>query len=126
MPRISRTYGPIHFEDLEPHRFEDLIRELVYEFKDWQSIEATGRGSLPPVYDPNPVPTYLKAGVLTTNIDLDEGTCSLDLLEALSEYFGLNAGAGSWDHRRGRDRDRNLARYSQDGRCPLFRDQPYG
>jgi hypothetical protein len=43
MPKMSRTYGPIHFEDLEPHRFEDLIRELIYDFKDWQSIEATGR-----------------------------------------------------------------------------------
>lgn len=43
-PKVSRTYGPIHFEDLDPHRFEDLIRELIYDFKDWQSIEATGRG----------------------------------------------------------------------------------
>ena len=44
---------------------------------------------LSPVYDLNPVPTDLKARVLTTNIDLDEGTCSIDLLEAASEYFGL-------------------------------------
>lgn len=42
-PRISRTFGPIHFEDLDPHRFEDLVRELAYDFNDWQSIEATGR-----------------------------------------------------------------------------------
>lgn len=41
---ISKTMGPIHFEDLEPHRFEDLVRQLVYDFKEWQSIEATGRG----------------------------------------------------------------------------------
>ena len=27
--------------------------------------------------------------MLTTNIDLDEGTCSLDLLEQASEYFAL-------------------------------------
>ena len=27
--------------------------------------------------------------LLTTNIDLDEGTCSLDLLEEASEYFAL-------------------------------------
>jgi len=27
--------------------------------------------------------------VLTTNIDLDEGTCSLDLLEAASGFFAL-------------------------------------
>jgi hypothetical protein len=40
---VTKTLGPLHFEDLEPHRFEDLVRELVYDFKDWQSIEATGR-----------------------------------------------------------------------------------
>lgn len=45
--------------------------------------------SLSPAYDLNPVPTDLKARVLTTNIDLDEGACSLDLLEQASEYFGL-------------------------------------
>jgi hypothetical protein len=41
---ITKTLGPIHFEDLDPRRFEDLVRELAYDFKDWQSIEATGRG----------------------------------------------------------------------------------
>lgn len=40
---ITRTINPLHFEDLEPHRFEDLIRQLIYDFKDWKSIEATGR-----------------------------------------------------------------------------------
>jgi len=43
-PTTTRTFGTIHFEDLEPHRFEDLIRELIYDYKSWQSIEATGRG----------------------------------------------------------------------------------
>ena len=46
--------------------------------------------SLSPAYDLNPVPTDLKARVLTTNIDLDEGTCSIDLLEAASGFFGLS------------------------------------
>lgn len=41
--KISRTINLLHFEDLEPHRFEDLIRQLIYDFKDWKSIEATGR-----------------------------------------------------------------------------------
>ena len=45
--------------------------------------------SLSPAYDLNPVPTDLRARVLTTNIDLDEGTCSLELLEAASEFFAL-------------------------------------
>lgn len=45
--------------------------------------------SLSPVYDLNPTPTDLKARILTTNIDLDEGTCSLDLVESAAEYFAL-------------------------------------
>ena len=45
--------------------------------------------SLSPAYDLNPVPADLKARVLTTNIDLDEGTCSLDLLEAAAGLFAL-------------------------------------
>ena len=48
----------------------------------------TGWG-LSPAYDLNPVPTDLKARVLSTNIDLDEATCSIDLLESASEYFAL-------------------------------------
>ena len=46
--------------------------------------------SLSPAYDLNPVPADLKARVLTTNISLDEATCSLDLLEAAAEYFSLS------------------------------------
>ncbi len=44
---------------------------------------------LSPAFDLNPVPADVKARVLSTNIDLDEGTCSLDLLEASAGYFGL-------------------------------------
>ena len=40
---ITKTLNPIHFEDLEPHRFEDLVRQLLYDFKNWKSLEATGR-----------------------------------------------------------------------------------
>ena len=48
------------------------------------SIGLTG-WSLSPAYDLNPVPTDLKARILTTNINLDEGTCSIDLLEEAGE-----------------------------------------
>ncbi|WP_321786398.1 restriction endonuclease [Burkholderia pyrrocinia] len=40
---ITRTIGPLHFEDLDPKRFEDLVRQLAYEFKPWRRLEATGR-----------------------------------------------------------------------------------
>lgn len=49
--------------------------------------------SLSPAYDLNPVPADIKPRVLTTNIDLDEGTCSIDLLEAACGYFGLGLAA---------------------------------
>ena len=51
-------------------------------------LDRTG-WSLSPAYDLNPVPTDLKARILTTNINLDEGTCSIDLLEETAEYFGF-------------------------------------
>ena len=43
MKKITKTINPIHFEDLEPHRFEDLVRQLVYDFKVWRLLDATGR-----------------------------------------------------------------------------------
>jgi serine/threonine-protein kinase HipA len=49
--------------------------------------------SLSPAYDLNTIPTDLKARVLTTNIDLNEGTCSIDLLEDAAEYFSLGLAA---------------------------------
>ena len=30
-PTPTRTLNPLPFDDLEPHRFEDLIRQLAYE-----------------------------------------------------------------------------------------------
>ena len=44
---------------------------------------------LSPVYDLNPTPADQKARILSTNIDLDEGTCSLELVQSVSGYFGL-------------------------------------
>lgn len=61
-PKITRTYGPIHFEDLDPHRFEDLIRQLIYDYKDWQNIEATGRSGSDDGFD---VRAYEKVVVVT-------------------------------------------------------------
>jgi serine/threonine-protein kinase HipA len=51
----------------------------------------TGRGgwTLSPVYDVNPTPIDVRQRILTTNISLDEGTCDLDLVVSVAEYFGL-------------------------------------
>jgi serine/threonine-protein kinase HipA len=45
--------------------------------------------SLSPAYDLNPTPTDVKARILTTNIDLDEGTCSIDLVVSVADLFGI-------------------------------------
>lgn len=43
MTPTTRTLNPLPFGDLEPKRFEDLVRQLAYEFKYWRRLEATGR-----------------------------------------------------------------------------------
>ncbi|EPC03145.1 phosphatidylinositol kinase [Litchfieldella anticariensis FP35 = DSM 16096] len=48
-----------------------------------------GGWTLSPAYDLNPTPADLKARILTTSIDLDDATCSLELVESAAEYFGL-------------------------------------
>jgi len=65
-PRITKTLGPIHFEDLDPRRFEDLVRELAYDFKDWQNIEATGRGGSDDGFD---IRAYERISDATTESD---------------------------------------------------------
>lgn len=45
---------------------------------------------LAPAYDLNPVPVDIKPRVLSTAIDLDDGTASLDLALSVAEYFTLN------------------------------------
>lgn len=54
----------------------------------------SGQGGwvLSPAYDLNPTPVDVKARILTTNIDLDEGTCSVELLQETAGYFGLGDG----------------------------------
>lgn len=67
--KVTRTYGPIHFEDLDPHRFEDLVRELIYDYKEWQTIEATGRSGSDDGFD---IRAYEKVEQETRNEEEDE------------------------------------------------------
>jgi hypothetical protein len=39
----TSTLHPLPFEHLDPKRFEDLARQLAYDFRPWRSLEATGR-----------------------------------------------------------------------------------
>jgi len=44
---------------------------------------------LSPAYDLNPVPVDIKPRILTTAINEDDGTASLDLAMSVAEYFEL-------------------------------------
>ena len=45
---------------------------------------------LSPAYDLNPVPVDIKPRILTTAINEDDGTASLDLAMTVADYFGLD------------------------------------
>ena len=50
---------------------------------------------LSPAFDLNPVPVDVKAHILSTNISLDDGTCSVELARENAEYFGVSAARAS-------------------------------
>jgi serine/threonine-protein kinase HipA len=54
-----------------------------------------GRGgwTLSPAYDLNPTPVDLRPRILTTTIDVDDGTCDLGLVLSVAEFFGLGDAA---------------------------------
>ena len=47
----TRTLNPLPFNALEPKRFEDLVRQLAYDFRPWRILEATGRTGSDEGYD---------------------------------------------------------------------------
>jgi hypothetical protein len=51
MPTTTRTLNPLPFDSIEPRRFEDLIRQLAYDFRRWRMLEATGRAGSDDGYD---------------------------------------------------------------------------
>ncbi|WP_156963654.1 hypothetical protein [Muricoccus aerilatus] len=51
MVTTTRTLNPLPFHDLEPKRFEDLVRQLLYDFRPWRLLEATGRGGADDGFD---------------------------------------------------------------------------
>jgi hypothetical protein len=68
-PSPTRTIGPLHFEDLEPHRFEDLIRQLAYDFRAWKQLEASGRSGSDDGFD---------ARGVEQNPDADDGSADAE------------------------------------------------
>jgi hypothetical protein len=40
---VTRSLHPLPFENLDPRRFEDLIRQLAYDFRRWDAHHDAGR-----------------------------------------------------------------------------------
>lgn len=51
MAQVTRTINQLPFESLDPHRFEDLVRQLSYDFKPWKNLEDTGSSGNDQGYD---------------------------------------------------------------------------
>lgn len=82
----TRTLGPLHFEDLDPKRFEDLVRQLAYEFKLWRQLEATGRSGSDDGFDARGYEITVKEAPSTASAD-DEG-------DPIGERLALEDGLG--------------------------------
>lgn len=68
---VTRTLGPLHFEDLEPKRFEDLARQLIYDFKPWRRLEATGRSGSDDGFDARGYEMVVAEDVESSDEDTD-------------------------------------------------------
>jgi serine/threonine-protein kinase HipA len=70
--------------------FNVLISNVDDHLRNHGFLWTGGSGwTLSPAYDLNPTPTDVRKRILTTNINLDEGTCDLDLVVSVADYFGM-------------------------------------
>jgi hypothetical protein len=75
MPAATRTLNPLPFEHLEPKRFEDLVRQLAYDFRPWRQLEPTGRAGSDDGFDIRGFEIADSAAVVEMD-DLEDDTIS--------------------------------------------------
>lgn len=44
---VTRTINQLHFEDLDPIRFEELILAMVYRMRRWDKLDHFGKKGTP-------------------------------------------------------------------------------
>lgn len=87
---VTKTIGPLHFEDLEPKRFEDLARQLAYAFKPWRRLEATGRSGSDDGFDARGYEIVgLTAAPAARSDDGDEADDEVSLREGADDRLWL-------------------------------------
>lgn len=70
--------------------FNVLVSNVDDHLRNHGALHEPGHGwRLAPAYDLNPVPADLKAHVLSTSIDGDDATCSVDLVVESAALYGL-------------------------------------
>lgn len=89
-----RRYGASPNEDLQQLWRRIVLNVLISNADDHLRnhgflYEGPKGWRISPAYDMNPVPVDVKPRVLSTAIDLDDPSASLDLAFSVSEYFGL-------------------------------------
>ncbi len=89
-----RRYGATPMTDLQELWkrivFNILISNVDDHMRNHGFLYAGYDGwSLSPAYDLNPTPVHIKPRVLSTNIDLDDSTASLDTAFSVAEYFNI-------------------------------------
>jgi serine/threonine-protein kinase HipA len=72
--------------------FNVLVSNVDDHLRNHGFLWAGGRGwSLSPAYDLNPTPVDIRQRILTTTISLEDGTCDIDLVLSVAEFFSLTA-----------------------------------
>jgi serine/threonine-protein kinase HipA len=93
---VLRQYGAAPKEDMRMLWRRIVLNILISNTDDhlrnhgFLYSEPTG-WRLSPAYDLNPVPIDLKPRVLSTAIDLDDATASLELAMQVASYFEINS-----------------------------------
>ena len=106
MKRVTKTINPLHFEDLEPHRFEDLIRQLIYDFRKWYSIEALGRSGSDEGMDVRAIERVVTEAAIE---EIDEDEIEDESITNLSKRYPLKKDYGLFNVsvKKGLDRRRS-------------------
>ncbi|HEY6392768.1 MAG TPA: HipA domain-containing protein [Bryobacteraceae bacterium] len=88
------NYWPIDNRPLwRPIVFNVLISNTDDHLRNHAFLYAGNEGwRLSPAYDLNPSPVDLKPRILSTTIDMEDGTASLDLAISVAGYFNLSLG----------------------------------
>lgn len=93
---VLRRHGAAPKEDMRTLWarvvFGILVSNTDDHLRNHGFLYAGGEGwRLSPAYDLNPVPIDIKPRILTTAIDLDDGTASLDLAYSVASYFEIKS-----------------------------------